>query len=89
MQTITIVGIVASTLTASSMLPQLIKIIKEKKANDVSITMLVVLFAGVAAWVYYGILKKDAIIIISNALSLLLNIALVIVSLKYKQADNK
>ncbi|MES2655591.1 MAG: PQ-loop repeat-containing protein [Bacteroidota bacterium] len=37
------IGIVAGVFTAFSLVPQLVKIIKEKKANNISITMLLVL----------------------------------------------
>ncbi|MBV9987739.1 MAG: SemiSWEET transporter [Chitinophagaceae bacterium] len=81
-----IVGIAASACTATSLLPQLIKIAKEKKADDLSMPMLGILFAGVALWIVYGILKSDLIIIIANAVSLILNIIIVILSLKYKKS---
>ena len=53
------IGIVAGVCTGVSMLPQLIKIIREKKAKDISIVMLLVLISGVGAWTWYGVLKKD------------------------------
>ena len=53
------VGIGAGICTAVSLLPQLIKIIKEKKANDISYIMLFVLLAGIGGWIWYGILKED------------------------------
>jgi MtN3 and saliva related transmembrane protein len=85
MSHITIIGILASIGTGTSLLPQLIKIIKEKKADDISLVMLVVLFTGLGLWVYYGILKKDWIIIISNAFSLVVNICIVLLTLRYKK----
>ncbi|MDF2192155.1 SemiSWEET transporter [Paraflavitalea sp. CAU 1676] len=85
METIQLIGIAASIGTGISLLPQLVKIIREKKAENVSMPMLAVLFMGLVLWVIYGILKKDWIIIGSNALSLLLNACTVIFSLKYKQ----
>jgi MtN3 and saliva related transmembrane protein len=45
--------------------------LKEKKANDVSLGMLAILFAGLGMWIYYGYLKKDLIIIIANSFSFL------------------
>lgn len=84
MNIITIAGIAASAFTAISLTPQLAKVIKEKKAEDVSMAMLGILFAGLVLWIVYGSLKKDWIIIISNSFSLLINIMLSIVSLKYK-----
>lgn len=85
MSLISVIGISASVCTATSLLPQLIKLIKEKKAEDISLLMLGVLFAGVALWIYYGILKSDMIIVIANSISLLLNAAIVILSIRYKK----
>lgn len=81
---VTIIGTVASVGTALSMLPQLTKLIKEKKAEDISLYMLFVLFLGVSCWIVYGILKNDWIIIISNSFSFVINLALTVLTLKYK-----
>jgi MtN3 and saliva related transmembrane protein len=86
MNFISIIGIAASALTAISLLPQLIKLIKEKKAEDVSMGMLLILLCGLALWIYYGILKKDWIIIVANCFSLLVNIIVSTLTIKYKQA---
>jgi MtN3 and saliva related transmembrane protein len=80
-----IIGIGASVCTGISLLPQLIKIIKEKKAESVSMVMIGVLFTGLLLWTIYGVFKKDFIIIISNSFSLLMNILIVIFSIKYKE----
>ena len=66
------------------MLPQLIKVIKEKEAEDISILMLVVLMAGIALWVVYGIFREDWPIIITNSFSLLVNITLTFFRVKYR-----
>jgi len=78
------VGIAAGILTAVSLLPQLIKIIKEKKANSISFGMLAVLLAGLCVWIVYGVLKKDYPIIVTNSFSLLTNIVMVVLTIKYK-----
>lgn len=81
----TVIGITAGTLTASAMLPQLIKILREKKAEDISIVMLFVLSSGLAIWVFYGCIKKDIALIITNSFSLLINILVTIFSFIYKR----
>jgi len=81
----TLVGIVASIGTAMSMVPQLTKLIKEKKAENISMNMLLVLFLGVGCWIVYGVLKKDWIIIISNTFSLVINVLLTVLAIKYKK----
>lgn len=78
------IGILASIFTATSLLPQLIKIIKEKKADDISFGMLTALFVGLGLWIWYGYLIKDWILFISNAFSFLVNTATTLISLKYK-----
>ena len=82
----TFIGFVAGILTAISMLPQLIKTLKEKKADDVSPLMLAVLISGVLLWITYGVLKMDWPIIVTNAISFLLNVWMFFLRKKYKDA---
>lgn len=89
MDKITIIGVCASVFTATSLIPQLIKIIKEKKAEGVSMIMLLVLFTGLALWVYYGFLKTDWIIIISNLFALLINLVIGILTLYFSKNHTK
>ena len=84
MNIISVIGIGASAFTAASTFPQLVKILKEKKANDISIPMLILLFIGLCLWIWYGVEKNDWIIIISNSFSLIINSLLVIFSIKHK-----
>ncbi|MBC7933947.1 MAG: SemiSWEET transporter [Rhizobacter sp.] len=86
MQTETWIGLGASICTGISMLPQLIKTYKEKKAGDISYAMLAILMVGLGLWVWYGIVKNDWIIIVSNAISLLINGNIVLLNLLYKDS---
>ena len=83
MNTTQIIGIIAGVLTSISMLPQLIKMIKEKKAGDVSIVMLLVLISGLALWAVYGFMRDDWPIIVTNCFSFLLNIVVLTFRIKY------
>ena len=85
MDKISIVGIGASILTAASLVPQLLKIIREKKAEDISMVMLSILLCGLGLWIYYGIMKNDLIIVISNAFALVINLSTVALTLLYKK----
>jgi MtN3 and saliva related transmembrane protein len=79
------IGIAAGVCTASSLLPQVVKTLREKKAEDVSIAMLFVLQAGLILWIVYGIKRNDMPIIITNCFSLLVNITMVILRFKYNK----
>lgn len=79
-----IIGIAAGVCTGISMLPQVIKILREKKADDVSLPMLLLLIAGLACWIWYGIRKQDWPIIATNSFSLLLNVLIVLLKWQYR-----
>ena len=85
----TIIGLVASITTGISLLPQLFKIINRKRADSISLGTNVLLFIGLSGWVYYGFLKSDWIIIISNLFSLLVNVLITAFSIKYKRAHSR
>jgi MtN3 and saliva related transmembrane protein len=79
-----IIGIAAGVCTAISLLPQIIKIVKEKKAQDISLFYLLVLLFGLALWTFYGFLKDDIPIIATNIFSMILNMAMIILGIIYK-----
>ena len=78
------IGLFAGICTAISLLPQLIKIIRDKKANAISYGMLGILMLGLITWIVYGIVRKDYLIILIICLSLILNIVIFIFIIKYK-----
>jgi MtN3 and saliva related transmembrane protein len=79
------VGIGAGVCTSLSLLPQLIKLIKEKKAEDISLFYLVLLLVGLALWTWYGFLRDDLPIIVTNTLSLVMNVVIIILGIRYKK----
>ena len=87
MNHIEILGLVAGVLTSFSQLPQLIKILKEKEARSLSLGMMITLIVGLALWIYYGFLRKDVPILVTNIFSELINILLLFFSIKYKKKE--
>jgi MtN3 and saliva related transmembrane protein len=83
MELSTAIGIAAGSLTAVSALPQVFKVLKDKKATDVSPLMFAVLMAGNAAWVWYGILLEEWPIIITNAFSFCVDCTMIVLNFKY------
>ncbi|KAA5535864.1 SemiSWEET transporter [Paenimyroides baculatum] len=80
----TVIGTIAGILTSVSMIPQLIKVLKEKDVENLSWGMIAVLLIGVSLWVVYGIMKNELPIILSNGFSVLVNTILLIYYFKYK-----
>ncbi|HET9747098.1 MAG TPA: SemiSWEET transporter [Chitinophagaceae bacterium] len=85
MTTIQVVGLLAGTCTSISLLPQLIKTIKEKNGGDISYVMLAILLIGLGLWIWYGILKEDYPIIITNSVSFTLNILIIFFNIYYRK----
>lgn len=81
-----ITGIVAGILTAVSMMPQVIKTIKTKKAENVSPFMLVILIIGISLWIVYGCLKKDLPIIFTNSFSVLVNMSMLYLRWRFRDS---
>jgi MtN3 and saliva related transmembrane protein len=75
LNTTEIIGIAASIFTSSTLIPQLVKIVRERNAAGTSYGMLLVLFVGLSFWIAYGVMKNDWIIIAANAFSQLVNVA--------------
>lgn len=82
------IGIFAGICTSFSLLPQLVKIIKEKRAEDISYLMLFILLTGLGSWVWYGIVKEDLPIIVTNSFSFLVNVLVIVFSIKYKNGKS-
>ena len=69
-----IFGYLAAILTTSAFLPQLIKTLKTKKANDVSLTTLIMFIIGVLSWIIYGYKISSTPILLANLITLILNL---------------
>ena len=77
-------GLLAGGLTTASFVPQVTKIWKSKSAEDVSLVMFVAFCVGVGLWLTYGVLKKDWAILLTNGVTLVLGLAILVMKLKYK-----
>ncbi|MDN3605922.1 SemiSWEET transporter [Kaistella yonginensis] len=80
-----ILGLVAGGITSVAMLPQLIKVLKEKDVQDLSLLMILFLITGLSLWVWYGFIKDELPIILSNAFAVLVNICLLICYFKFRK----
>ena len=83
MDTITIIGLLAGTLTTIAFLPQLMMTWRCKSAKDVSLGMFMTFCSGVLLWLIYGILIDALPIILTNTATLILSGAILTLKLKY------
>ena len=82
---VTIIGIMATVFAVSSSIPQIIKALKTRKTDDVSIWLVVVLIIGLGLLVIYGIGINDLLISIANSIAVAINTFLLILKIKYSR----
>jgi MtN3 and saliva related transmembrane protein len=84
MDFITILGLVAATLTTFSFVPQMLKTWQSKSAKDVSFVMLITFNIGIFLWLVYGISLNALPIILANSITLFFNLIILWLKIKYK-----
>ncbi|MGA8688706.1 MAG: SemiSWEET transporter [Methyloceanibacter sp.] len=73
----------AATLTTAAFVPQALHIIRYKETKAISLVMYVAFASGVALWLLFGVLIGNWPIMISNAITLMLALAIVAMKLRY------
>ena len=81
---ITLLGLVAGTLTTLSFLPQLLKAWKSRSTHDISIGMFSLLAVGITLWIVYGVVTSDLPVIVANVVSLVLVGLILALKLRYR-----
>jgi MtN3 and saliva related transmembrane protein len=77
----TVIGLAGAACTTAANLPQLKKAWTTGQTDDISLMMLLLLACGLGLWVAYGVLQKNIVIILANAISLALLSGLVCLKL--------
>lgn len=84
MDFVTVIGLVAGTFTTISFFPQLIRVCKTRSTRDISLWMFLLFTIGVLLWLIYGIYLLQWPVILSNLLTLISAVIILIFKLKYK-----
>ena len=84
MDIINTIGIAAGALTTVSFVPQVVKTYKTRSTKDIASGMFVVLGAGVALWIVYGVMVNSLPVILANSCTLVLVAALIALKIKYR-----
>ena len=82
--TFEIIGLTAAALTTSAFVPQVYKTYKTKSVDGLSLTMYIVFLTGIILWLIYGIDLKSLAMILSNIVTGLLALLLILFKLRSK-----
>ncbi|MBB4198610.1 MtN3 and saliva related transmembrane protein [Rhodoblastus sphagnicola] len=78
-----IVGFSAGTLTTLCWTPQAIKILRSRDARSISLLTQGVFVSGCSLWLIYGLLIQSMSIVIFNIITVLLNVLIIGLKLRY------
>ena len=78
-------GYSAALLTTLAFLPQLIKTLQTKKAEDVSLITLIMFLTGVLSWIIYGYKISSTPILIANIITFILNLLILIFKITFSK----
>ena len=84
-----IIGTASALLTTTAFLPQVVKAVKTWKTDDLSYGMLVLQSTGNVGWVIYGCVMHSPSIGVSNVVTGLLVVALLVVKVKQGIAERR
>lgn len=82
------IGTVAGLVSMASFTPQLIKIVRERRAEGVSLRTYLITVTGFVLWIGYGVLLGSWPVAISNTVNVLLSGAILILKWRYRDRQS-
>ncbi|MEW5688095.1 MAG: SemiSWEET transporter [Pseudomonadota bacterium] len=82
-----LIGTGAALCSMTSFVPQIVKIVRERDANGVSLRMYAVTVTGFSLWIAYGVMTRAWPVVGANTVCLILSA--VILGLKWRLAHGK
>jgi MtN3 and saliva related transmembrane protein len=78
-----IVGVGAALCSMASFVPQILKIVREREADGVSLRMYAVTVTGFSLWIAYGLLIRSWPVVGSNAVCLMLSATILVLKWRF------
>ena len=83
MNWITVMGLFAGTCTTAAFLPQVVKIFRTRKTEDISLFMYIILTTGILLWMIYGWLNGDIPLVLANGITFFLASSILVMKLRH------
>lgn len=61
-----LVGLIAAAFTTGSWIPQAVRTLRTRSAEDLSWTYLIAFTVGVTCWGIYGVMQRDVAVVAAN-----------------------
>ena len=83
------IGFAAATCTTAAFVPQLIRIVRLRSAQDISLPTFLLFSVGVGLWLVYGLYSESSPIVVSNAVTLALSLSILAFKFRYNRNADK
>jgi MtN3 and saliva related transmembrane protein len=83
------VGFAASFCTTTAFVPQLVRVLRLRSAREISLPTFLLFSCGVFLWVLYGIWAHSTPVTVSNALTLIVSVSILILKVRYDRKPAK
>jgi MtN3 and saliva related transmembrane protein len=84
-----LIGYIAASLTTLSFLPQALHTFRTRDVSGISLGMYSLFTVGVALWLVYGVLLWAWPLMVANAVTLALALAILVMKLRYRPGGKK
>ena len=81
-------GLVAGALTTVAFVPQIVRILRTRRAYDISWWLFGILAAGSTLWLWYGIRLESLPLIVTNVVTLSLQLAIFWLKWRYGRVSS-
>jgi MtN3 and saliva related transmembrane protein len=82
-------GYCAAFLTTAAFVPQLVRVYRLKTAREISLPTFLMFSLGVFLWLVYGIYSHSNPVIVSNCVTLVLSVSILVLKIKYDREEDK
>ena len=84
MKLVDIIGTLAALCSMASFVPQIVKIWRERDAEQVSLRMYVVTVTGFSLWIAYGVMSGSWPVTASNTVCLILSAMILLLKWRFR-----
>ncbi len=85
---ITLIGLIAGVMTTAAFVPQVVRVWRLKRAEEISFTTFFVLSIGSIFWLTYGLFLTSWPIILANGVTFLLVVTILALKLRWDRSPS-
>lgn len=79
-------GLVGAFLSSVTFIPQVYRVWKTKSVNDLSLTMMIIVFSSTIIWLFYGVSLMLWPVILANGIICFLSLLLIYFKIAYAKS---